>query len=154
MRKNIRFFKKLKFNNDGSTMVETLVSFVILSIILLVLLKMISISNEMRLSAIGIGRINQEFLVEVYKTTGFNTDIIEKTEYPQTDDGGFVLVFDDEKTDEKNLGINSGYYSSIKSANVKMKELKATGYKSVNDMIDEEKMITPKLLIYKYSEIE
>lgn len=54
-------------NNKGSTMVETLVAFVVLVIVLLALFKMVTFSSQLRMRAVDTAIVLQEFNQEVYR---------------------------------------------------------------------------------------
>ena len=59
-----------RLDNKGSTMVETLVSFVVLSIVLLALFKMVSFSSQLRMRAVDTATVRGEFNQEMYKNLG------------------------------------------------------------------------------------
>lgn len=63
--------KKVKFRkinkNSGSTMVETLVSFVVLFVVLAALYGIVSFSSELYMKSVDTSRLYQKFYQEVYK---------------------------------------------------------------------------------------
>ena len=79
---NMSFLKK---NNSGSTMVETLVSFVILFLILASLYGIVAFSSELYMRSVDTSRLLQRFTREINKKDeliGTGTDpFIKKEEY-------------------------------------------------------------------------
>ena len=61
-------------NNKGTTMVETLVAFVVLMIVLLALFKMVTFSSQLKMRSIDTSRVLQVFNQEIYK----NNNVYEK----------------------------------------------------------------------------
>ena len=69
-------FKFLKQNNNGSTMVETLVSFTVIAIVMAALYAIVSFSSELWMNSIDASRVQQHFSVLTY------TDIARVTQFP------------------------------------------------------------------------
>ena len=75
--------KVLKLNNKGSTMIETLVAFLVLMIVMAALFKMVSFSSELRMRSVDTGNVLADFNQELYskgsyskiKKTKFKTDL-------------------------------------------------------------------------------
>lgn len=76
MNSNRRILNR-RLDNKGTTMVETLVSFVVLSIVLLALFKMVSFSSQLRMRAVDTASVQGEFNQEMYKNLG--TTLPDKT---------------------------------------------------------------------------
>ena len=71
-------------NNKGSTMMETLAAFVVLMVILVALTKLVSFSAELRMRAMDMNRITQEFNKVIYSnksTYDSTTGKVTITEY-------------------------------------------------------------------------
>ena len=61
-------------NNKGTTMVETLVAFVVLMIVLLALFKMVTFCSQLKMRSIDTSRVLQVFNQEIYR----NNNVYEK----------------------------------------------------------------------------
>ena len=71
-------------NNKGTTMMETIVAFVVLVVILLALTRIIMFSSELRMRAMDTGRIMQTFNKCLYSNelkTGTSFDKVTKEHY-------------------------------------------------------------------------
>jgi hypothetical protein len=157
MKKTTRNFKRISIylnNNEGSTMVETLVSFVVLSIVLVALFAMVKFSSNLRMRAVDTADVRNEFNLELYKTTP-DPDVVETYSYlgkSQDDMTMFMLRLSDE-TDDYNLLLGgSATPKSNFEKNVKIPNLDAVGYVSKNPRISQEKLATPKALMFMYHE--
>ena len=159
-------------NNKGSTMLEVLVSFVVLMIVLGALYSMMKFSSELRMRANDTERVTNEFERNIYKSS--NQENLNVYNYygqydPSEDENAakktaFFLVLDAEKTDvEKNIGrpINyvdpedpsAGYAEDeYLMTGLRLPNIDADGYVSTNPMIGEEHLVTPKSLTFKYHE--
>lgn len=147
-------------NNGGSTMVETLVSFVVLVIVLAALYGMIRFSTNLKMRAIDTASVRESFNEEIYKTG--NKKDVEVHEYigeHSTDDSDTMFYLkvnmDPGKTDHSNLDPNSSELSEelrvkfIKS--ISMPNIDATGMVSTDSRISEEKLAPPKVLSFEYN---
>ena len=67
MRKRMFDSLKIHNNNAGSTMVETLISFVVLVIVFAALFGMIRFSSNLRMRAIDTADVRESFNDEIYK---------------------------------------------------------------------------------------
>jgi hypothetical protein len=71
-----------RINHKGSTMVETLVSFVVLFIVLAALYNIVVFSSELYLRSVDTSRLQQKFYREIYKKDDrLDTSFITKTRY-------------------------------------------------------------------------
>ena len=153
---------KLYNNNDGSTMVETLISFVVLVIVFAALFGMIRFSSNLRMRAIDTADVRESFSDEIYKSGDKNN--VEIHEYigahstiADNNDPMFYLKLnvDPGKTDCTNLDVNSSELSNelrvkfIKS--IAVPNIDATGLVSKDPRINEEKLAPPKVLKYEYN---
>ena len=134
--------KLIKHNNKGSTMVETLVSFVVVAIVLAALYAIISFSTRLWMNSVDASNVQQSFTDELYRKNP-NTELVEKTSYeagavPETDDGkkyaNFILVSTGDQDEQIYLSnIGADYYVSIDSA------------------VEKEKIAAPKAIVFKHS---
>ena len=136
--------KLIKHNNKGSTMVETLVSFVVVAIVLAALYAIISFSTRLWMDSVDASNLQQSFTDELYRKNP-NTELVEKTSYeagsvPETDDGkkyaNFILVSSGDGSQEEQIylsNIGADYYVSIDSA------------------VNKEKIAAPKAIVFKHS---
>ena len=153
---------KIHNNNAGSTMVETLISFVVLVIVFAALFGMIRFSSNLRMRAIDTADVRESFNDEIYKSG--NKKNVEIHEYigshstiSNNNDTMFYLKLnvDPGKTDCSNLDINSDELTNelrvkfIKSISVP--NIDATGMVSKDPRIDEEKLAPPKVLRFEYN---
>jgi hypothetical protein len=151
---NMSFLKK---NNSGSTMVETLVSFVILFLILASLYGIVAFSSELYMRSVDTSRLLQRFTREINKKDeliGTGTDpFIKKEEYKAGytkagSDGNFAaleltLVVDD---------TNSSFTGSdaMKNSRIKLNNTATTTYVCNDSTFEEKKIIVPKAIRYEY----
>ena len=73
----------IKSNNKGSTMVETLVAFVVLFMVLASLYSIVAFSSELYMKSVDSSRLQQRFYREIYKSSTAleNSELVEKKEY-------------------------------------------------------------------------
>ncbi|MCR5104568.1 MAG: hypothetical protein K6B68_08970 [Eubacterium sp.] len=145
---------EIVLNDDGTTMVETLVAFVVLMIILAIIYSAVSFCYNLRMKTADTDRVMQQFNAELYKSE----DKIDLTEvsfnsYNMQDGKGpvFYLMLDYENSDmiTNNVKDSATEYSDLK---IRMNKLEATGYQSVNPLIESEELATPKALRFRYKE--
>ncbi len=138
-------------NNKGSTMVETLVSFVVLVIILAIIYQVVSFCNNLRLKSIDTDNVLKQFNAEIYKPIDkIDSSRVDVEEYAPNDEDGslFIIELDTTNTDvAKNIQGDSSIYSSFR---LTLGNMKATCYRSNDSIIDEEQLATPKALVFKY----
>ena len=67
-------------NHKGSTMVETLVSFVVLFIVLAALYRIVTFSSELYFRSVDTSRLQQRFYREIYKTNP-DESFVQKTRF-------------------------------------------------------------------------
>ena len=158
---------KYKLNNTGSTMVETLVSFVVLFIVLASLYGIVSFSNELYMKSVDTSRINQKFYIEIYKyplgkVTGAADDAYVKPvnydpgyapadeddeENGEEGDGentkyaGLTLLLDTEKTKPEN-----GIENAIRDAYISLDNVGVTSFTCNDEEAEEEELILPKAI--------
>lgn len=149
-------------NNNGSTMVETLVSFVVLFIVLAALYGIVSFSSELYMRSVDTSRLHQRFYREIYKfpsgpvtnpeAVSIDESFLEYEDYypgyyPSEPDGHeyacLSLIFDTEKTDLSNYGSGD---SRIADAYIDLKYTGVTSYVCVDEGAADEKLILPKTL--------
>ncbi|MBP3233973.1 MAG: hypothetical protein J6M65_06080 [Eubacterium sp.] len=162
MREHITKIPKLYNNNSGSTMVETLISFVVLVIVFAALFGMIRFSSNLRMRAIDTADVREKFNDEIYKSG--NKNDVEIHEYfgahstiADNSDTMFYLKLnvDPGKTDASNLDPASGELTEelrvkfIKS--IPVPNIDGTGMVSKDSRISEEKLAPPKVLKFEYN---
>ena len=97
--------KKVRQSNKGSTMIETLVSFVVLFLVLGALYSIVSFSTELYMRSVDISRLQQKFFREIYKSRDYDDSFVERKKYGpnevDTDNGeklagnaGLILALD------------------------------------------------------------
>ena len=147
-------------NNKGSTMIETIVSFVVLIIVFAALYGMVRFSSNLRMRAVDTANVHSEFYSEIYKTTGRNN--VQKYNYPgkYAPDDNFTMFFlkpdiptdtESGKTSSYNLNMNNAAVSvSSFSGQIKVPCIDATGYVSLDSRITSDNLVTPKVLVFEY----
>ncbi len=129
-------------------MVETLVAFVVLTIILVMIYKVVFFCSSMRMKSHDTDTVIEKFNQEIYKTDDAR-DASEVQKNSLTFDSSkgpvFYLMLDTESTQmDKNVKDTQGTdYTAFK---LPLYQIVADEYKSVNSMIDSQKLITPKVL--------
>ena len=173
-----KYLEDNKLGNRGSTMIETLVSFVVLAIVFLALMKMSSFSSQLRMRAVDTANIRNSFNKEINKNlgaaipyetseiTGHNMKDVKVDVYRGATDeneslanySAFVLILDEKSAGEK-TGTNMLYnFGSDVTMNgnldrqVTLPYIDALGFKSNAAIISEEKLATPKVLRFMYHE--
>jgi len=139
--------KKIKriFTQKGSTMVETLVSFLVLIMILASLYSIVLFSSNLFMKSVDMSRLNQKFYREIYKKD-IDAAMIDKEEFEAgfgaPKDGkeyaALNLTFDDEKTDARNYSdpnVNRSY--------INLNNIKVYSYVYSGSEVDVEGVIAP-----------
>lgn len=146
--------KKCISNNKGSTMVETLVAFVVLSIILLIIYRTVVFCSELKMKTVDTNKVIDKFNSEIYKDTDkLDESEIEYKRYTMDAEKGpvfyIMLDSDNEEMMNKNVKDSVTNYDDLK---LRMNNIEAIGYKSVDPLIDSEHLTTPKALQFTYKE--
>ncbi len=140
----MRIRKRIKQNNKGSTMVETLVSFVVVAIVLASLYAIVSFSTRLWMNSVDASNIQQSFTDELYRKNP-NSELVEKVSYeagtvPETDDGkkyaNFILVSADETNPDEQIYLNN---------------ISADYYVSKESAVEKEKIAAPKAIVFRHS---
>lgn len=156
---------KKSLNNRGMTMVETIVSFLVLIIVLAGLYSMVKFSSQLSMRAVDTGRLLQSFSGTLYKNGDkIGTDqaggYVNVTAYNGANDGssmtGFMLVLDKNTTDVAN-NFGSGYTSDSSGIDtaIRLPNVDAKGYVSVDPIADPssssyENILAPKVMKFSY----
>ena len=149
-------------NNDGSTMIETVVSFVILMIVFAALYGMVRFSSNLRMRAVDTANLHSQFYSEIYKTG--DKDNVDKYNYPGrfAPDDNYTMFYlqpsipsDADpaagKTSAYNLKLNNAAVNvSDFNGQVKVPCIDATGYVSTDPRIVTDNLATPKVLVFDY----
>lgn len=155
--KKIRKPNSILFSNKGTTMMEVVVAFVVLVIIFAMVYQVLLFCSQMRMKAVDTETVFNKFNQEIYKTGGYDSSELMAVPISKEANNGpvFYITVDTEKTNVQ-YNINNGN-PSVEEVTTKMKNVrlglyhvKATEYKSINPMIQEEKLITPKILVFEY----
>ena len=150
-----KYFCKIKIfhmDNSGSTMVETLVAFVVLMIVLVALYGMIRFSSNLRMRAVDTSDVRNIFSREIYKSTPDTTKVDEKEyvgKFAPDRTTMFSLKPNTEKTDAFNM-INNYEYTDP-GYSLRLPCIDAKGYKSLDQRISEENLPTPKVICFEYN---
>lgn len=159
MKKFIWLLKLNKMNDKGSTILETVIAFVVLTIVLLALFRMVTFSSQLRMRAIDTANVrnsfNQNYYMKdidrddseaVYNIKHYDYEgISDKDQYT-----AFMLVFDSMTTDGTNYQFGANEIDMSKP--LTLSRIDATGYVSCDPMTDVngESVVTPKLLKFEY----
>ncbi|MBR0146026.1 MAG: prepilin-type N-terminal cleavage/methylation domain-containing protein [Eubacterium sp.] len=138
-------------NNSGSTMIETIVSFVIILIVLAALYGMVRFSSNLRMRATDTADIRNSFGNEIYKKTP--DDSVEVSNYlgKRADNiYMFSLTPDLDSTDVSNLSTESEINIDIFGQSIRLPNIDASGYVSVDPRIKEENLVTPKIISFSF----
>lgn len=142
-------------NNRGTTMLETLISFLVLVIVLAALYSMIRFSSNLRMRAIDTANVKNEFNQEIYKTSVDNSKVQSYYYIGKNADDNitmFSLKPDMEKTAKNNWDISNGENTVYNfSRSVKIPTVDATAYVSKDKRIDDENLVRPKVLVFHYN---
>lgn len=146
---NIRL-SHMRMNNRGTTMVELLVSFVVLMIVLAALFGMVRFSSNLRMRAVDTANVRESFNKEIYKKTPDPTIVATYQYEGKSKDGktAFMLTLSDD-TDVSNLEIGSSERAKFQK-NLRVPSIDAVGYKSLDSRITDENLATPKALTFYY----
>ena len=92
-------------DDKGTTMMETLVAFVVLMIILVALTRMIFFSSELRMRAMDTGRLMQTFNKELYSNSELDKVsvvkyVTENVQYEDTNKGPLFYIVPEKKNSE------------------------------------------------------
>ena len=116
-------------NNKGTTMVETLVAFVVLMIVLLALFKMVTFSSQLKMRSIDTSRVLQVFNQEIYR----NNNVYEKVHRVK-------YVTD--------LSLREGKHDMNKRLWVTDINAYSFSYDENDTLIKEDKIMAPKAMVF------
>ena len=142
----------LKHNDSGSTMVETLASFVVLFIVLAALYSIVVFSTQLYFRSVDLSRLNQKFFREIYKKDT-DTSQIKKTEYIKGFGGAeggkehaaLVLSFDAEKTSSENYE-----NAKVTTSYMNLDKTGAETYVYIGPGSENENYVVPTAVMFKY----
>ena len=127
-------------NNRGTTMLETLIAFVVLMVILGVLYNIIAFCSELKMSATDMNTYMQDFSVEIYNK---KTTKVIKTEKITTVDAGVKKpLFYLELSDETQKDLNGCNSVAEENKRISLYNLNAVTY--VYDASGDTRNIVPK----------
>ncbi len=149
--------KILKMDNKGNSMFETIVAFLVLSILFLLVLKMIVFCGELRMRATDTALVISEFNENMYKTTipSDKIESVKKETIPGIEGGGplfYLLISDETKQANLKQGNVSDYLEDDVYENYRLRldNIKCNSLKSKDSRIADEKLITPKAVQFYY----
>lgn len=147
-----------KKHNSGTTLIETLAAFTVLTAIMAILFHIVNFSGEMRTKAVDTAHLDQMMWREIYKTdSAIDTGFVEMKEYAH--EGGdtvcnFFLVLDTEKTDLANnymVGISVAEDTLINNPpKFRLNNMSATSYTCIDELIEEEQLPAPSAMRFRY----
>ena len=139
--------------NEGSTMIETVVSFVVLVMVLAGLYGVVLFSSNLYMKSVDTSRLQQRFYRELYKKDLTSNAFITITEYESgsgfdgTDYDGkhvsLILSLDKEKTDLSNYGTHEDDY-------IIMDRIGVNSYVCSDESIETLQLIAPKAIQFVY----
>lgn len=139
-------------NNNGTSMIETLVSFVVLVIILAILMHMVNYCFNLQMKAADTDTVFNKFNAELYKPVDkIDTHEVSAKEIKTNENLGpvFYLMVDTDKTSmDQNVKDPTG--TDYLSYKLGLYNIKVNSYKSVNGLIESEKLVTPQALLFDY----
>ena len=147
--------KKSRSSNKGITMVETLVAFVVLTIIFVLIYKIVFFCAQMKMKTQDVDNVIAEFNQEIYKSSGPDAAKVEQKNYSVVAAQGpvFYLTLDTDKTDmAKNVNDTVTPYDDQSNAEyykLPLYDVVATSYKSKNALIEQEQLLTPKVIRFR-----
>ncbi len=145
---------KRRRNNRGETMVETLVSFVILAIVMLALGGMVFFSAHLRMRAEDVAKVSASFYQEIYKDNPDSTKVTTSYymgKHASDNKTMFYLQLSD-KTSNANLGVSTDAGRLVfQTKPVRIPNIDARGFRSEDPMIDDENLVRPRVLMFSYN---
>ena len=152
----------MRYMNDrGSTMIETVISFVVLMIVLAALYSMVRFSSELRMRAVDSSTVQNNFNEQIYRSDGNMTNVDtyryigkHRSDEEGNDDSAtaFTLRLNTNKTDVaksfNDPNLTSEVFKTYDS--IKLPNMNAVGYVSVDPLVDSENVIAPRVLSFKH----
>lgn len=157
MEKN-KLIRKGMINNNqkGSTMVETLVSFVVLFLVLASLYGIVAFSSELYMRSVDTSRLTQKFYKEIYKKDEFVGEGTNPFVKKQFYKAGYGATSGDDKYAalELTVNIDDAYFTGddkMKKSKIKLSNISAKTYVANDESFEEKKIIVPKAARFDYS---
>ena len=139
-------------NQKGSTMVETLASFVVLFIVLAALYGIVTFSTELYMRSVDMSRLQQRFFQEIYKKN-IDTTFIDRATFVKGYGGQVDLNGETCEHAALNFVIKTDGYSmpdAMKNSEISMDKISVTSYVCKED--NDGNGISPKAVIFEYEE--
>ena len=135
---------KLKNNDQGSTMLETLVAFTVLMVILAIMYQMMAFSSDLRMKAADEATVERTFNQELYRTGEVEIyDKIRKKTYDSSitnlNDGPLLYL-----TEVKVEGQDSSYTPSSRRIQMGTLEMDCFSFNESDEMITKNEVSVPK----------
>ncbi|MBR3306843.1 MAG: hypothetical protein IKI75_06285 [Lachnospiraceae bacterium] len=155
--------RRKKYGNAGTTLVETLAAFTVLTAVLAIFIHIVDFSGRLRTQAVDSAHLNQLFLREAYKNDEAMDRSFVKIGYygdeadPDAEDHTttrFWLVLDTEKTDiaANYRGVTIEDEALFKSAppRFRLDNMSAASYTCIDGIIEEEQLMAPSIMRFEY----
>ena len=149
---------KGKLNDSGTTLIETLAAFTVLTAIMAILFHIVNFSGEMRTKAVDTAHLDQMMWREIYKNDdAIDHEFVEIKNYAHEGADvtcNFFMVLDTDKTD-----LNKNYMVGISISEEDLKNnppkfrlnnMRAAGYTCIDPLIAEEQLPTPSAMRFRY----
>lgn len=143
---------RIKGDNRGTTMVETLVSFVVLMIVLAALYGMIRLASNLRMRAVDTANVRTSFNAEIYKKNPSSN--VERYFYVGKSAPDKTTMFTlklSSQTNDLNLQVTGTTVDRTRySDSIRIPNTDAIGFVSKDASITEENLVPPKVVLFKY----
>ena len=139
----IKRYRARKKNNKGSTIVESLVSFVVVAIVLAALYAVISFSTRLWMNSVHANQVQQSFSEEICRKTP-NPILVEKKTYKA---GGASSV--SEQSEYANLSLVLQTESDTEFV-ISLNNISVDSYVSVDNSVKDENILAPKVLAFRH----
>lgn len=144
--------RRISGDNRGTTMVETLVSFVVLMIVLAALYGMIRLSSNLRMRAVDTANIRTSFNAEIYKKNpSSNVDRYFYIGKSAPDNTTMFTLKLSSETDNSNLQVTETQVDRTRfSDSVRIPNTDAVGFVCTDPTVTDENLVPPKVVLFNY----
>lgn len=146
--------KNILGRDTGMTMLETLIAFLVLTIVLAALYGMVVFSTNLRMRAIDTEKVRSEFNQEIYMTSPTSKVDVYSYVGKSKDNKTMFMLQLSSQTSNYNLKTGSEGVDIAKfQNNVKLPNIDAKGFVSTDSRIQSERLVTPKALTFMYHKV-
>ncbi len=146
--------KRKLMDNRGTTLVESLVAFAILTTVMLMLYGMVRLSMNLRMRAVDTSNLQSSFNSEIYKTNpSSDIEVYYYIGKRATDHLPMFSLKLSDTTKNENLlvgGESSGVDRTKYSTSITIPNIDGKAYVSTDSIIDEENLVIPKVIMFSY----